>query len=500
MLFTGATGASVCTRASADDPWVTRHVTAVGASPPRALSGLLARMIGTGNDAAPGVVAVGEPGCVVRGLRASLSGRGDLIVMLWREEDDDWALADELLLAVVPRIASAYDQLVVQRDRVRLQGELEQAQKLQAVGRLAGGIAHDFNNLLMVITGNLELMRDQLRQQLPGEYIELTEVLGAADRARSLVEHLLAFSHRRPVTQEAVDVRALIVATTALLQRTLGQEISIVCEVAPHDALIVDGDAALMEQTLLNLAVNARDAMPTGGRLSIRTSNISIDAAIGALQAGRHVLIEVQDTGTGMSAEICQQIFEPFFTTKSAGKGTGLGLATVRSIVEQARGDVTVDSTMGLGTTFRVYLPCTDDSADDLASRTPADSMPAGTETILLVEDDDAVRALGQLVLERCGYTVLAAVDGKAALEFAQSYPNTIHLLLSDVVMPHLCGRMLAEAVNRVRPSCKVMFVSGYTDDEVLLHGVVHSEVTMLQKPYSLATLAQTVRRVIDAA
>ncbi len=238
--------------------------------------------------------------------------------------------------------------------------------------------------------------------------------------------------------------------------------------------------------------------MPTGGHLSITTSHEVVERARGLLRPGQHVVLEVRDAGTGMNTSVLAQIFEPFFTTKQAGQGTGLGLATVRSIVEQAGGDVQVESVVGQGTMFRIYLPRIVSPSDDHASRLPAPNMPRGTETILLVEDDAAVRALGQRVLEQCGYTVLSASDGHVALEFARDYPHRIDLLVSDVVMPHLGGRKLAEAIATIRPETKVMFVSGYTDDEVLLHGVVHSEVTMLQKPYSLATLAQTIRRVIE--
>jgi len=380
--------------------------------------------------------------------------------------------------------------------RRQMEGQMRQAQKMEAVGQLASGVAHDFNNLLTVIDVCSELLAHALRSQ--PEPLELAvEIQKAGERAGTLTRQLLAFSRKQVVSPRMLDITDVVADSGKLLKRLLGEHIILVTERSSSLPQVLV-DPGQFEQVLVNLAVNARDAMPTGGKLTLRTSMISVVTAIGALQAGAHVLLEVTDTGTGMSDDTRRRIFEPFFTTKGVGKGTGLGLATVRSIIEQANGDVTVDTAPGRGTTFRVYLPCVADAADALQERAPRRDLPRGTETILLVEDDDAVRALGQRALEAGGYTVLAAADGHAALELARAYPKPIHLLVSDVVMPHLGGRQLAEAITKLLPTCKVMFVSGYMDDEVLLHGVVHSEVTMLQKPYSLASLAQTVRRVID--
>ncbi|MDZ7631554.1 MAG: PAS domain-containing protein [Gemmatimonadaceae bacterium] len=381
-------------------------------------------------------------------------------------------------------------------ERRRLEEQMRQAQKMEAVGQLASGVAHDFNNLLTVIDVCSDLLARSLRAQ--PESLELAvEIQKAGERAGTLTRQLLAFSRKQVVAPRILDINEAVADSSKLLTRLLGEHVILVTE-GSNALPPVLFDPGQFEQLLVNLAVNARDAMPMGGRLTLRTKKLDFDAPVGVLQAGPHVLLEVSDTGCGMSDDTRRRIFEPFFTTKSSGKGTGLGLATVRSIVDQARGDVTVETELGRGTTFRIYLPCVARDADEAPERVAHLEMPQGTETILLVEDDEFVRALGQRALRRCGYTVLCAANGQAALEFARQYAGTIHLLVSDVVMPHLGGRQLAEAIATVRPDCKVMFVSGYTDDDVLRHGVIHSEVTMLQKPYSMMTLAQTVRRVID--
>jgi PAS domain S-box-containing protein len=382
-------------------------------------------------------------------------------------------------------------------ERRKFEQQMRQAQKMEAVGQLASGVAHDFNNLLTVIDVCSDLLARSLQQQ-PDSLELAVEIQKAGERAGTLTRQLLAFSRRQVLAPRHFDLNELVRDSQSLLRRLIGEHILLSIELAPSVEPVM-ADPGQVEQVLVNLVVNGRDAMPLGGRLTVRTADRYLDAPLGALQPGAHVVLEVTDTGSGMDPAVLSQIFEPFYTTKPAGKGTGLGLATVRSIVEQAAGYVEVESAVGKGTTFRVYLPRDASDADEHVMREVQGSMPAGTETVLLVEDDAAVRSLGQRVLEKCGYTVLSAPDGQAALEFARTYPRHIDLLVSDVVMPILGGRKLAEAVRQLRPDTKVMFVSGYTDDEVLLHGVVHSEVTMLQKPYSLAMFAQTVRRVIDS-
>ncbi len=381
-------------------------------------------------------------------------------------------------------------------ERRALEAQMRQSQKMEAVGQLASGVAHDFNNLLTVIDVCSEMLARMLQKQ-PDALELCVEVQKAGERAGTLTRQLLTFSRKQVVAPRIVDVNLLVRDSEKMLRRLIGEHILLAIKLGPTVGSVVV-DPGQLEQVLVNLAVNARDAMPTGGRLAVTTSNVSLDEALGPLDPGQYIMLEVSDTGNGMDSAILSQIFEPFFTTKPTGHGTGLGLATVRSIVEQARGHVVVESAPGLGTKFRVYLPRDMTEMEETTIRLLPGSMPRGTETILLVEDDDAVRLLGQRALAQCGYIVLPAADGHAALEFARAYPNDIDLLVSDVVMPHLGGRKLAEAIAKIRPSTKVMFVSGYTDDQVLLHGVVHSEVTMLQKPYSIATLAQTVRRVLD--
>ena len=427
------------------------------------------------------------------------AGRGCTVEML-NYRKDGTGFWNELTISPVADEHGTLTHFVgVQTDvteRRQLEGQIRQAQKMEAVGQLASGVAHDFNNLLTVIDVCSEMLARMLNTQ-PEAHELAVEVQQAGERAGTLTRQLLAFSRKQVIAPRVVDVNVLVRGSEKLLRRLIGEHIILSIKLAPIPVLVMV-DSGQMEQALINLAVNARDAMPTGGHLSITTSHAMVDRARGLLHPGQHVVLEVRDAGIGMNTAVLTEIFEPFFTTKPAGQGTGLGLATVRSIVEQAGGDVHVESVVGEGTTFRIYLPRAFSPSDEHTSRLPAANMPRGTETILLVEDDAAVRALGQRVLEQCGYTVLPACDGQAALEFARDYPHHIDLLVSDVVMPHMGGRKLAESVAKIRPSTKVMFVSGYTDDEVLLHGVVTSEVTMLQKPYSLATLAQTIRRVIE--
>ena len=384
-------------------------------------------------------------------------------------------------------------------ERRELEAQMRQSQKMEAVGLLASGVAHDFNNVLTVIDMCSDLLARSLESD-PDSLQLAVEIQRAGERAGTLTRQLLAFSRKQVVAPRIIDVNVLVEDSQRLLRRLIGEHIIVALTLSALKAPVL-ADPGQIEQVLINLVVNARDAMPNGGRLAISTATLLLHDVLGPLQPGPYVVLEVTDTGMGMSDAIIAQIFQPFFTTKPLGKGTGLGLATAQSIVEQAHGHVTVESVVGRGTTFRVYLPrdltVVDASDDDLLRLHPG-RMSRGTETILLVEDDDAVRSLGQRALEQCGYTVLAAADGYGALGFAREYPHRIHLLVSDVVMPHLGGRELAEQIGRILPDCRVMFVSGYTDDEQLLRGVVHSSVTMLQKPYTLLGLSQTVRRVLD--
>jgi len=503
ILFTGAKGAAVCTRPSADDPWVTRFVSAAGVVAPDALSGTIARVLSTNRDSPLTVIAEGAAGCVVRGLRVPLAVRGELVLVVWRAETGDWRLADALLPAVVPRIAAACERLGVQRDHFRLQGELVQAQKMEAVGRLTGGIAHDFNNLLTVITGNLEL----LRGQLPGDHIELTEVLDAANRARGLVEHLLAFSYRRPVAQESVDVRALVAATCALLQRTVGQDLNIVCEVAAGNDLLIDGDAALLEQALLNLAFNARDAIeslaPESGRkdgvITVAARALTLNhtqvSQWSPLVEGRCIEIVVSDTGPGMSESVRVNAFEPFFTTKPVGEGTGLGLSSVYGTVKNLGGAMRLESATPHGAVIRLRFPV---GKLAVIRDTPTAQRTALVVqcAILFVEDDDAVRSVMLRMLRTSGHHIVEAHNGQEALDRARTMGEELAGVISDVRMPGMSGIEMVRALRVDRPFVPVLFVSGNADASWLEE--FGANTALITKPFSAARLLEALEQLVS--
>jgi two-component system cell cycle sensor histidine kinase/response regulator CckA len=374
-------------------------------------------------------------------------------------------------------------------DRKRLEEQFRQAQKMEAVGQLAGGIAHDFNNLLTVINGFSQVTLDMLAPEDPARPL-VDEIQKAGTRAAGLTRQLLAFSRRQVLEPRVVDLNAVVGDTERMLHRLIGEDVILATALAP-DLGRVRVDPGQLEQVLLNLAVNARDAMPRGGRLTIETRNVT-------RPDGDGVLLAVTDTGIGMDADTRARMFEPFFTTKGPGKGTGLGLAVVHGIVTQSDGQIEVESEPDRGATFRIYLPRVAGAVSIGGSASPVD-LPKGTETLLLVEDEPAVRALDRRVLTNCGYTVLEAKDGRDALRVADAHTGPIHLLVSDVVMPHLGGRHLAEKLLSLRPGLKVLFVSGYTDDAVVRHGV-GSEFAFLPKPFTPAGLARKVREVLERA
>ena len=382
----------------------------------------------------------------------------------------------------------------------RLETQLVQAQKMEAVGRLAGGIAHDFNNLLTVILSYSDLLLEDLPPDDPRRD-DVVEIRKASEGAGALTRQLLAFSRQQVLQPRVLDLNAAVVHIGKLLGRVLGEDIHLATSLAPGLGA-VKVDPGQLEQIVMNLAVNARDAMPQGGRLSIETANVEMDEEYvrghPLAKAGPYVMLAVSDSGVGMDAVTQARIFEPFFTTKEAGKGTGLGLATVYGIVKQSGGFIWVYSEPGHGTSFKIYLPRVDEPVEQAATR-PSDVV-RGSETVLVVEDVAAVRAVTRQMLERQGYTVLEAPDAQTALQLAERHAGVIHLVLTDVVMPDLGGRELAARLVRVRPDMKVVYMSGYTDDAVVRHGVVQPGIAFLQKPFTPEGLARKVRSVLDGS
>jgi two-component system cell cycle sensor histidine kinase/response regulator CckA len=381
----------------------------------------------------------------------------------------------------------------------QLEAQLAQAQKMEAIGRLAGGVAHDFNNLLTVILSYSDLLLEDLPAE-SSDREDVTQIRKAAQGASELTRQLLAFSRQQVLLPKVVDINASVSGIERLLTRVLREDIKLACTLA-SDAGMIRVDPGQLEQVIMNLAVNARDAMPGGGLLTIETANVDLDAdylrAHPMAKPGPYVMLAVTDTGMGMDAATQARIFEPFFTTKDVGKGTGLGLATVQGIVQQSGGFIWVYSEPDHGTVFKIYLPRVDEAPSQEAV-TNADDV-RGTETILIAEDVPAVRAVTREMLKRYGYHVLEAADGLTALQVAADYKETIHLLLTDVVMPDLSGRDLAERFRMLRPAMKVVFMSGYTDDAIVRHGILQEGIAYLQKPFTPVSLAKKVRVVLDA-
>jgi two-component system, cell cycle sensor histidine kinase and response regulator CckA len=410
-------------------------------------------------------------------------------------------IAREHLSRLGMLVAREMSQAEGRRERSRLEQQFRQAQKMEAVGRLAGGVAHDFNNLLTVITGYADLLLGGGHLQTP-QRTALEEIRRAAERGGSLTHQLLAFSRRQPFTARMVPLNTVIVNMEKMLSRLIGEDVELIT-VAAAEPATVRTDPGQLEQVIMNVVVNARDAMPGGGKLIIETSNAEVDLTYAGLavdlKPGSYVVLAISDTGMGMDSETTAHLFEPFFTTKGPGKGTGLGLATAYGIVKQSGGAISVYSEPGRGTTVKIYLPSAEAKAAAEASGEAPAALMRGTETILVLEDEARVRRLICEVLTGRGYRVLEAVRGDEAVRMAAEYDGRIDLLLADVVMPEMSGPQALEQIRVPHPHIKVLFMSGYTDEAMVHHGILGSGVPFLQKPFLPDTLARQVREVLSA-
>jgi two-component system, cell cycle sensor histidine kinase and response regulator CckA len=381
----------------------------------------------------------------------------------------------------------------------QLEEQFRQSQKMEAVGRLAGGVAHDFNNLLTVICGCSEML---LNGMPPGDSTRnlLVAINKAGERGATLTRQLLMFSRKQVLQPKVLDLNAMVADSEKMLKRLVGEDVDLVAVLDPALGR-VKADLGQVEQVLMNLVVNARDAMPEGGKLTLETANAVLDQTYcrshAEIQPGRYIMLAVSDSGCGMDEQTRTHVFEPFFTTKDPGKGTGLGLAMVYGFTKQSGGHASVYSELGIGSTFKIYLP--EVEATPSSGELPASiaKMPHGDETILLVEDEGGVRTLARQILQTCGYTVLEAAHGIEAIRLAEEHQGPVHLLVTDVVMPDMGGRRVAERVAALKPDVKVLYLSGYTDDAVIRHGVLTSQTDFLQKPFTPIMLAQKVREVL---
>ncbi len=381
----------------------------------------------------------------------------------------------------------------------QLEEQLRQTLKMEAIGQLAGGVAHDFNNLLTIISGYGQMLEEKVS---PEDREYLVEILKASDRAATLTRQLLAFSRRQILAPQVLNLDEIVVNMEKMLKRLIGEHIELATVLAPNLGR-VKADAGQIEQVILNLCVNARDAMPEGGKITIETANVDLDEAYSRTHStvvpGRYVMVAVSDTGHGMDSETLSHIFEPFFTTKEKGKGTGLGLSTVYGIVKQSAGNIWVYSEIGRGSTFKVYLPRVQEAATAAAAAASAPESISGTETVLLVEDEVAVRSLVRETLHAYGYNVLEAQGATHAMVICEQHTGPIHLLLTDVVMPQMSGKELAKQLALVHANAEVLFMSGYTDNAIVRHGVLDGNTNFLQKPFTPKALATKVREVLDA-
>ena len=443
------------------------------------------------------------PGFLVVGL-ASLGTIAGLVVMVASRHLRLERLVEERTGALAGANVRLRQQIeaqhAIEAERARLEAQLSQSQKLEAIGRLAGGVAHDFNNLLSVIGSYSELMLDELPADAELR-TPATEIAKASDRAAALTRQLLAFSRHQVVDAHPLDLNDVVGDVQRMLRRLIGDNIELAVAPAP-DPWRVLADRGQIEQVLFNLAANARDAMPRGGTLTLSTANVDLDAEfvrvnVGAVE-GPHVLLGVADTGIGMDAETVSRVFEPFFTTKSAGSGSGLGLATVYGIVKRAGGFIHVESALERGTSFRIYLPRTELPAEAPVAPVLV-TRPIGHERVLIVEDADPVRALAATVLQRSGYEVLDVASGEAAEHMFADPAFDVDLVLSDIVLKGMSGPQFAARLRTLRPSTRVLFMSGYADDTVLAYGAIDVNRAFLPKPFTPESLASKVRDVLDA-
>jgi two-component system, cell cycle sensor histidine kinase and response regulator CckA len=386
-------------------------------------------------------------------------------------------------------------------ERVALEERLRQSQKMEAVGRLAGGIAHDFNNLLTVILGYTQILDDGIARG-SRESESTSQIKSAANRAAGITRQLLAFSRKQVLSPRVINLNDVALNLDSLLRRLIGEDIEVMT-VPANDLGSVKADPGQIEQVIMNLALNSRDAMPTGGKLTLETANATLDETYARQHQpvipGRYVMLAVSDTGAGMSAETMTRIFEPFYTTKEVGKGTGLGLSMVYGIVKQSGGYIWVYSEPSQGTTFKIYFPRVDQPAEGTGPEQHPVNVLRGTETILLVEDDPQLRQLSTSVLAHCGYNVLTASTPEEGLAICENNHSDIRLLITDVVMPRINGRQLAERVIKMRPHIRVLYISGYTDNAIVHYGVLDPGLWFLPKPFTLSALVGKVREVLDA-
>jgi len=416
--------------------------------------------------------------------------------------------ADGRVVKIIEYVKDITARVRAEQEKERLQERLMQAQKMEAIGRLAGGIAHDFNNMLTAIQGYTEFLLqafadDTSEKRLSEAQVraDLREVMAAANRAQGLTQQLLAFSRKQILQPRVISLSETITDLERMLRPLLGEDIQIFKHLAP-DQDYVRADPTQIEQIVLNLAVNARDAMPNGGRLTFEVTHLTVDREFAyahpGLHSGEYVQLSISDTGIGISDEVKAHLFEPFFTTKEQGKGTGLGLATVYAIVEQLNGYISVYSEEGIGSTFKIYLPHAAGSSKPAAPTMSNASMPAGNETILVAEDEEMVRLLINRVLSRCGYTVLVAERPADALALARAHQTPIDLLITDVIMPEMGGKELATQLATIHPETSVLFISGYTDNAIVHQGVLDPGIHFVQKPFTPTDLAAKVRKILD--